>query len=354
MNDNPFRMTPSSNPQELIWAGFGDIKEKIAKRIKKSVQMQNSSLVLNWGEYGSGKTHAAKYFQKKDVLQEIAGESASPFTMLLDFPKGKNPVQELYIQIIDKLDITGLRNKLNVVEEKISLTAGGNVLIESVLKYIFDADITIEDVKTYLYGNASISTALIGKGIQRKLSADGDYIDILAALFTLIAYNKEAYSCTILWIDEFEDITIQNTANIIKLNNLIRGLMDKAPNNLLIFMNLTQSAMMDVEDLGEYLQSAVYSRIRDRIELPSPSKETLKEYIRELINNKLFREADEGYAPFEETTIDKVIEDLGKDVSLRRYNEAFSILLEDAAFDEKQSITVDYYNNVKDEVIGWK
>ena len=74
LKTNPFRLTPTSDDNELVWAGFPDIKEKIARRIKRSIQIPNTTLVLNWGEYGSGKTHAARYFSKKSVLQELSGD----------------------------------------------------------------------------------------------------------------------------------------------------------------------------------------------------------------------------------------------------------------------------------------
>ena len=51
---NPFRTTPASNPEEIIWAGFNDVRQKIERRIKRAIRIPNSSLVLNWGEYGSG------------------------------------------------------------------------------------------------------------------------------------------------------------------------------------------------------------------------------------------------------------------------------------------------------------
>ncbi|MFR2159780.1 MAG: hypothetical protein ACLS6N_08550, partial [Alistipes finegoldii] len=64
LKSNPFRLTPSIDSKEIIWAGFPEIKRKIENRIKRSISIPNSSLILNWGEYGSGKTHASRYFNK--------------------------------------------------------------------------------------------------------------------------------------------------------------------------------------------------------------------------------------------------------------------------------------------------
>jgi hypothetical protein len=82
----------------------------------------------------------------------------------------------------------------------------------------------------------------------------------------------------------------------------------------------------------------------------------LKDYVKELLNSPVFRRDDVGvniYSPFEENVIDEIIIDL-QSASLRRYNEAFSILVENAAFDNLSVINVDYYNKYKSEIIGWK
>ena len=109
---NPFRTTPASNPNEIIWAGFDDVRGKIENRIKRAISIPNSSLVLIWGEYGSGKTHAARFFQKEDILSRLSGEEKTlPIPFLLDFPQGKEPVKELYTQVIDKLNLKDLRKQ---------------------------------------------------------------------------------------------------------------------------------------------------------------------------------------------------------------------------------------------------
>lgn len=362
LKTNPFRITPATDSNELIWAGFPKVKERIEKRIQRSIYIPNTSLILNWGEYGSGKTHAAKFFCKHDVLTELAGKSLStPFSLTISFPKSKEPVKDIFNQIIDRIDFNTLREKLHessVVKSDTLPYISDNLFINNLFRVIFAESETENDVyreervKSYLYGDAK---ELLKQGVLRKLSSDIDYTEFLGALFSLMTFEKKAYSCVILWIDEFEDISILNSTNISNINNFIRTIIDKTPNNLLIFLNLTQSAMIDVQDLGEYLQEAVKSRIRDRIEFNMPDKDDLKLYIKELLNNPIFRDGivDNEYVPFSEKVIDMIIEDLGA-VSLRRYNEAFSILLENAAFDGKTSIDIDYYNNIKSEIIGWK
>lgn len=361
LKTNPFRMTPAINSDELIWAGFPEVKGKLENRIKRSIQIPNSTLILNWGEYGSGKTHAARYFNKISVLRKLADKEQTPFSLDISFPKSKEPVKDIYTQIIDKLDIAELRKQINSKGVNISTALNvvtDNIFIRNVLNLmlnkgsdLFNSESDTTFFKGYLYGTADLKK-FAEKGVQRKFTTDNDYTEFLAALFSLITYQKKAYSCVILWVDEFEDISILNSINISNVNNFIRTIIDKTPNNLLIFLNLTQSAMMNVEDLGEYLQEAVRSRIKERIELRMPDIGELKLYLKELLNN--FRTSTrDDYFPFDENVINKIVKDLGN-VSLRRYNEAFSLLLENTIFDNKDSIDVDYYDSIKNEIIGWK
>ncbi len=360
LKTNPFRMTPAINSDELIWAGFPEVKKKLETRIVRSIKIPNSSLVLNWGEYGSGKTHAARYFNKKTVLENLASTEQIPFSLDISFPKSKQPIIDIYTQIIDKMDISELRKQIAKkginVPDTLKLVTD-NIFISNVIKLMFDDNVDAVRFKGYLYGTTFTNSDLkdyTKDGVQRKLSTDNDYTEFLAVLFSLITYNKIAYSCIILWFDEFEDISILSSANISAVNNFLRSIIDKTPNNLLIFLNLTQSAMMDVADLGDYLQEAVKNRIKERIELNKPSKEDLKLYLKELLNNSIYREnPTDDYSPFDEAVIDELMADLGN-VSLRRFNEAFSLLLENAAFDDKDKIDVAYYNEMKNEIIGWK
>lgn len=360
LTTNPFRLTPATNPDELVWAGFKDVKEKFEKRIERSIKIPNSTLVLNWGEYGSGKTHAARFFNKKVVLEALANKSgkAIPYSIVISLPKGKEPIYSIYISIIDKLNIEELRATFSGMIEPVNNyidSIGSNLHIQSVLKAVFNSDVPHLEIKKYLYGNLNPTElkSLNAIGILRALKDDTDYSSILAGLFSCLTYNKQKYSCVVLWIDEFEDIAVLNNANIDKTNNFIREILDNVPNNLLLFLNLTQSALITVEDLGQYVYESVKSRIKERISFDLPNAIVFKEYLRELI--KHFREGTDTnpYFPFEEDVINALIEELGN-VSLRQFNESLSLLLELSDMDEKCPINTAVFDDYKKEVIWHK
>jgi hypothetical protein len=357
LTTNPFRLTPSINPDELVWAGFNDVKTKFKKRIERSIRIPNSTLVLNWGEYGSGKTHAARYFNKKDVLKTIGDKAGRPipYSMVTSLPKGKDPIYSIYMSVIDKLNIEEVRTKFDDVSDDINSyidSIGSNIHIQNVLKAIFKKEVDHLNIKKYLYGNMNATDlkSLNEHGILRSLKEDNDYSAVLAGLFSCLTYDKKKYSCIIIWIDEFEDIAVLNNSSIDKINSFVRELLDNAPNNLLLFLNLTQSALVSVEDLGVYVYDSVRSRIKERISFDLPNTDDFKEYLRELL--KLFREdtIDDLYFPFEENVIDKLIGDQGN-VSLRSFNESLSLLLELSDMDEKCPINMQVYEEYKPEIL---
>lgn len=361
LKTNPFRITPANSSDELIWAGFSNLKSKIENRIKKSIKIPNSGLIFNWGEYGSGKTHAARYFTKPEVLKKLSDSISSPkpYSMVFVLPKGKNPVYDIYVSVIDKMNIEKIRElfKKNYSEIIWFIDSfSDNLHINSVLAAIF-SDVDSALLKKYLYGNISSTElrSLNDFGILRPMSSDSDYSKFLAGLFTCITYKKMHYSTIIIWIDEFEDIAILNNVNVDKTNNFLRELLDNTPNNMLIFINLTQSALLNIEDLGQYLSEAIRSRIKDRINFEIPTEKDLFEYLKELLNNQIFRSepSKDLLFPFTEDLIKTLTKELNN-ASLRRYNETFSILLDLAELENTSPITKIFFEKNKSELVGWK
>lgn len=355
LRDNPFRVVPAINAKELIWAGFGGIKEEFEKRIMSSLLIPNSAIVLNWGDYGSGKTHAARYFCKDSVTEKLAEtvHCKKPLSMMINFPRGKKVIEEMYIQILDKIDIADLRASIPVeanITECID-NSTDNGFIRSVLKEMLANKERKEDqIKAFLYGT-EYSKDLMNAGITRKLNIETDAVDLLSALFNVMT-ETHLYSAVILWIDEFEDITLQSSNGINAANSFIKILLDKTPNRLLIFINFTLTAIASMESLADYLQEGVKSRIVKRYELAYPNREDMLEYISDLMNHPLFRTTpvQNRFMPFEEVVVNQIINDLGS-VSLRKYNEAFSRLLDLAALEDQETIDMQFYSKHKDEII---
>lgn len=355
LKDDPFRMVPASEPDKLIWAGFKTIKREFESRIRRSISVSNSSLVLNMGEYGSGKTHAAMYFSKSEILASLTPEgSKTPLSIKIDFPSSKNVVYDLFMQIIDNLDFNSIQALLpSVAERKQAIAAlTTNEFVKRILELVFCQPVDT-DTRSFLYGNLT-ATQRKNLGVPRSINFNVDTEQILGAIIAFLTSELGPYSCVILWIDEFEDVTTLNSVEVKNANGFIRSLMDNTPEHLLLFINFTMSSLSTREDLFMYLQEAVKSRVKQRIEFDLPSLEDLKEYLKDLLNNPIYREeARDDYFPFDEDVIDALYNTV-RNVSLRRFNEALSLLLVSANFDEKAVIDMAYFESIKNEIEGWK
>lgn len=355
LRDNPFRMMPASEPNKLIWAGFSDIKGDFERRIQRSIGVSSSSLVLNMGEYGSGKTHAAMYFSKPDVLKALTPEGKKePLSIKIDFPSSKNVVYDLYMQVIDKMDFIGIQALLPSVEERNRVIEQytKNEFLKKILELVFCRPVDTEII-SFLYGS-STATQRKSLDVSRNINFSVDTEQILGAIFSFLTSEVGPYSCIILWLDEFEDIINLSSAEVKNANGFIRSLLDNTPDHLLMFINFTMSSLSTREDLFMYLQEAVKSRVKQRIEFDLPSLDDLKAYLKDLLNNPVYRdEKKTDFYPFEEDVIDELYATV-KNVSLRRFNEALSLLLESAIFDNKDIIDKTYFESIKSEVEGWK
>lgn len=362
LKENPFRMIPPPETEAVIWAGFPVLKVRLEERVKRSMQFSNSTLVLNWGDYGSGKTHAANYFNQKEIIKNLAGEikKKSPFSLKISLPTGKNPVFDIFVSIIDYLDIEDIRRDFSDISQEVRKFIdhfSRNIIIRNILKAFFNEEVKSSLLKKYLYNTISKQEFdELGKyDILRKLATDDDRIKVLSGIFSCLTYKQEVYSIVTVWIDEFEKISLLNNVNIENINNFIRELLDNTPNYLLMFLNFTLTAFANVQDLGSFLDDAVISRIKERIDFNIPAPDELKIYLDELLNHPLYREEKQEnvYHPFEIEAIDLIIKILGN-VSLRRYNEAFSTLLEIAEFEKVATITEEFVRKNENDIIGWK
>ena len=293
LKDNPFRMTPAIQANEIVWAGFPELKDRLKKRIQRSMKLSGSSLVLNWGDWGSGKTHAANYFIRKDVLEKLSDaiDKKPPFSIKITFPAGKKPVTDLFTFIIDHIDIEKIREDFQNIEEICEYVNkfSQNILIANIIKAFFNKDASASLLKMYLYGTLSAAefNEIKALNIFRKIESDDDRVKILAGLFACLTFEQRVYSNVIIWLDEFESISLLNNVNIENMNHFTRELLDNTPNYLLLFLNFTLTALLDVEDLGNYLSNAVISRVRARIQFIHPSEDELKLFYQSLALNHL-------------------------------------------------------------------
>jgi hypothetical protein len=351
LKDNPFTSTPvTSRP---IWCGMQQLKADLERRLEISLKTSPSSIVLNWGHYGSGKTHAARYFTSEITLREVAdaaGLHEPPLAFYIGFPRvDKGATFNLTSSIIGKFGITELASKLAQVKSTLDNSNAGlfakllqDYCDDSELQKIFHKIVQgipqeQDKIGRVVFGNSSAAD-LRELQIARKPDSIADLCRIVATTFNMFTYRSECippmHPAVHLWIDEFEDIASLSGKEQDALAAYLRNLIDWCPRYLTIFLNFTLTPVQGVQDLGLYLGEAVTSRIRQKIEFSEADKLQVKAYVREMLGSPHLRnvgiQPDDEFAPFELSAVDLIIDAITPRTP-RRISEVFSFYIDLAA-----------------------
>ena len=365
LTENPFRLTPPLDQKEIFWAGMHEVKGNIEKRIKIAMRTQPSRIVLNWGSYGSGKTHASLYFSKTNRLEEISADlGASPAKSIkITLPRSSNNIVQEFLRSflgqysLEEIyaDFKRLEEEFNTEKliEMIDAFSNDNSIADAFKKFI-KLDLENSDefnkFKNYIYGDNTKST-LTYLGLPLGLTNDEQIANFLATIINCITYEKKLYSTFLIWLDEFEDIDTVKKSLADRFTTFLRQFIDKTPNNLILFLNFTQKAFMDIEDLSIYLGEALTSRAKAKIDFQNPTIEEAIEYVQELCKHY---QKGSSTNPFDtDATIKYALEHIGN-LTARKINETFSIIFEMALLEGKEQITQEFIDNIKDEIIAWE
>ncbi len=367
LKENPFRLTPPLDPKEIIWAGMDEVKDNLEKRIRIAMKTRPSRIVLNWGSYGSGKTHASLYFSKTDRLHVIAEEEEAQEakSIKITLPRSSNNiVQEFLRSFLGQYSLEKIHEDFKKIEDifgKEELTKmiemfSSDASIAEVFKKLIDIDDNTGDefikLKNYIYGDRAKST-LNYLGLPLGLDNDEQIANFLATTINCITYEKRNYSSFFIWLDEFEDIDTVKKSLADRFITFLRQFIDKTPNNLVLFLNFTQKAFMDMEDLSSYLGEALTSRAKVKIDFKNPTLSESVDYVNELCENELFK-IEGKESPFNNNeTIKYALEHIGN-LTARKINETFSIILEMALINEVDKINKEFIDSIQDEIIAWE
>jgi hypothetical protein len=352
LKEMPFSVVPDST-RDIIWAGMQQTKELFEREIRASLISRSTKILINYGSYGSGKTHSALYYSSNEHFDFVGNKNIKSF--LLKFPKNsKNPTEDIFQSFIGKYGIRKLIEDLKEIRISIddfeSFLEGYNddEEIRNVIIKILEFE-SLDDTKRVLYNKAT-TTFLNNNGIFKKVDND-NVIEVFSIIIKLLTYQKN--DLLIFWIDEFEDITTLNRQNANKMTSFIRDLIDNIPQKLLIFLNFVPTAFVDLESLYSYfIGSSLERRVQKGVEFQAFSKEDMKEYVKDAL--RIYREntfTDENlFFPFSESLLDEIYREVSSELTVGKLNKILSEILENAILDSQQEINLEYYNSIKNKL----
>lgn len=362
LKENPFRIGPSINPKDLIWAGFTELKGKLEQRIKFSMKTSPSRIVLNWGRYGSGKTHAANFYTKTDRITQLSIENdCSPVKSIkINLPRtSKDPVQSFFRSFLGQVSLKNIKNDFDIVKSKLDQDEtieaiidvnSNDTIITEIFKLIIadNSSEQLQSLEAYLFGDSTKGT--LGKlSLPFGLKDDEQIVNFLSTYINCITYEKRAFSTFVLWLDEFEDIDTLNKQSQDRITTFLRQLFDKTPNSFLLFLNFTPKTFYNIEDLSITLGEALSTRAKIHISFEPPSIDDALQYIKELIQTQL-NDSENEWGPFEnEDVLKYILRNIGN-LSVRKINEVLSLVLELAVIMEAVTINIAFVESIKQEI----
>jgi hypothetical protein len=313
LTQNPFEfINPSLGFQSeapVLWAGMKTQKEQLENTYLNAAKQRN--LILNWGPFGAGKTHAAFYFKNQPILKP----NVELITLYVRTPlENGDAIQQLLENIIDDLSFTKLKEivKARIAElgesqlfNLISASIKSEAYALAIIK-LGHSELKLDDfMYRYIYGNVTI-TELKKFQLPRTLNTEADYLKFLAGLIACFTAGK-TLTRVVLWIDELENLLYYTSRQFKRLTQGIKTLVDSY-DNLLVFLNYTLSDG-DEERLRILIGDIIMDRISHKICFTDLSPEKGLEYCHELITHYQL-DKSKGYFPFEEDSLTALLNSL--------------------------------------------
>jgi len=314
LTQNPFELMAHSlafqSEAQVLWAGMKTQKEQLENRYLLASKPHN--LILNWGPFGAGKTHAAFYFKNQPILKP----TVELITLYVKTPLEEgDAIQQLLQDIIDDISFTKIKKIIkarlaelgeselfNLINAAIKSEAYASALIK-----LGDCESKLDEfMYRYVYGNVT-RTELKQFQLPRALNTEADYLKFLAGLIAALTAGK-TLTRVVLWIDELENLLYYPSRPFKRLTQGIKTLVD-TNDNLLVIMNYTLSEG-DIDTLRILIGEPLWSRISHKIGFTKLSIEKGLEYCQDLITHYQIDKSKKGYFPFEPESLKALLNSL--------------------------------------------
>lgn len=346
LKQNPFPDVPPRTPGEAIWAGMPRLKDQFKALFVEAQSTSTTQVVLNWGAYGSGKTHAAIYFGTRDRLPRVKGEQVRDVCILyVRTPKDPSQADTiLYRNILEVIHFSrlrqtirdiiaeyGVQNALGKLQDVVESEALGKALWLLGLEKsgtgqlrLFGDDEGPNEwqrlLEAYFFSQHT-KTDLKRLELSRGIDNSQDRFRILGGVLQCLTglapvEEIEHRSRVLLWIDEMEDLIYFTSRQYRPFTQGLRDLIDHLPSYFTLLMNFTLAAPEAYEDATVVLGQALMDRVTHQIYFQEPNEKEAYEYVIELLaafrtQTPLDLELPPTY-PFSEETLEEIVRMLPK------------------------------------------
>ena len=355
LRENPFTISPPTNPKQVIWAGLDVIKDEFKSVFREAKASAPTQVVLCRGSIGGGKTHASLFFGSDKNMPETSPSVQNIEVLRVQTPtETRNPARDFYLDVMEQIGLEQIGEAVNKTVESV----GRNVVKQNLRQTMMSGDF----VKALLDLGSSpipagpgsfLNAYFLGKcttrelrklGLNRNIEKTQDYFRVLAGVFHCLTGLSESTDVTehnrfCLWIDEMENFIYFTPPQYRPFGQGLRELVDRLPYFFTLFMNFTLTSPEEYEEieliLGGYLtdritQQIFFHEVRD--------SEKLLQYVRELLCHYRPQEKPKTpYFPFTEEALRGLLSNLQRgtprDVN-KRCRNALMRAFEKGVFEE--------------------
>jgi hypothetical protein len=263
---NPFPIEAPSSVN--YWADFKELFDRLLDIHLQALLNRSSRMYVYFGELGSGKTHACRYFCNENTQNKLiksiqsTGQAIKTKCIPAASPipgKTGQLVKCVYLDIlIQLLDMskTGYEKLYELTK-----TPSQRACISALngIAKIAKAQKQWSGSPVKLYENTEEYKFLTLRARSKKYGMLETTSDLSLVIEHLIKANFDTYDRTFIWIDECENLRESSSLERRLFSDFLRKIYDEIDSDLTIILIFSLSSYTDVQKL---LMPAIWSRIQ--------------------------------------------------------------------------------------------
>ena len=357
LKENPFQYitpTPGHDGIDTPWAGHKVLKENIEGTYKRLFDNPVRQVVLNWGQYGGGKTFAAYKF-----LEEWRERIDLHQTYVRSPKQGNSAGKELYKSLIDFISYRKIKSQIqrliNEIGEDgafefISNKIRSEEVTEAILRIGSEDEAISKLMRRYVFEGLT-KTELKEVDLPKNIDGNTDQVKFLSGIIHCFIGDQERIKGRfVLWIDEMEDMIYYSQKDYRAFSQVLRDLFDSVNQHFLVFLNFTL-AEPEEDTIELLLGAALWSRITKKIRFKELSNDEALEYCADLISHYHIENGLSSYMPFSEDLINGIIRIIpSNSLTPREINRYCGEILNFAMENDHEEVTLNTVNECLEKI----
>ena len=322
LRENPFTVSPPTNPKQAIWAGLKELKSEFKSVFREAKASAPTQVVLCRGSLGAGKTHASLFFGYDKNIPETSPSVQNIEVLRVQTPtETGNPARDFYLDVMEQIRLERIAKavKKNVesvgrdaVDRNLRQTMVSGDFAKALLNLFEHSPISPgadSPLSAYFLGKCT-TTELRKLGLNRNIEKTQDYFRVLAGVFRCLTGLSDStdvaeHNRFCLWIDEMENFIYFTPPQYRPFGQGLRELVDRLPYFFTLFMNFTLTSPEEYEEIELILGGYLTDRITRQVFFHEvKDQEKLLQYVRELLSHYRPEEKPKTpYFPFTEDAL---------------------------------------------------